>query len=332
MGMNEIESLLQKAEKLLYKDTEQELKKLNESTYPIIVNSEKYENAQRIYKQVLKKEPDNERAQAGLRICHDMLEPYCPVQHLAGASFDENSLLEKEENIQNKSESAKKMFPWDMRRKILDSFNKSDETGIKYTEQVFSEQRKEAEQKIKLIIYEAGEKVKTEEKDPYKICRKTIIKLAEYQQQLHQAWKGYGPEILQSASKELIKEIGIGEEIRKKIEKLKTHGIHIDNILSKTIGINEINSFVQIFSYVNFTLAHFTDWVGEVLDFYSSYVLKITVYSNGAYYIDSHFPLHPDNKDDDVYTEIKKYNNYRHINPEEFTDLVFLTWIMDEYF
>jgi len=220
----ELKQLLNEAERILYDNIDDEIKELENSIYPKIINPEKYKRLKKLYKSILTIDSDNNKAKQGIEICNTMLDEYFPVQYIApipNAIIDVDILeapaaskqfMENSESLSTKTTQhqkiikKEKLMPWIIRRDMLKSYRESDRAGMDYTSKVFSEETEKAELKADEIIV----KVKTECKgnDGLIIFKEIKNKLEEYQTVLDRSWKGHGPDILYKLD-DLVKELNI---------------------------------------------------------------------------------------------------------------------------
>ncbi|MBU0686957.1 MAG: hypothetical protein KKB81_03830 [Candidatus Margulisbacteria bacterium] len=156
-------------------------------------SAEKYEDAEKLYDEVLSTDPDNLEALNGKDDCRIMLEPIIPMQMLAiPMGYDDPEyleLLKREEEAQT---------PWDKRRAeiALDRFQ------MKYMGRVFSEDEDRFNQHVKEIIDQAIQKVKSGESSQ-KAYIAAEKELNDLQSRAHQNWKGHGPQIIGPAINKL---------------------------------------------------------------------------------------------------------------------------------
>ncbi len=339
----DVKGILQKADKLLYENIDDEIEQLKNSSHPVIINEEKYKKLEELFKKVISMEPDNKKAKQGIEICNDMLEEHLLVQYMAPFTpemvKDEFLLpsvidnlpglsIKKDETTNIKNIVQNKKMPWEIRRKMLDDFKKSDREGIEYTSRVFSEQAIKAKNKAAEII----EMVKQEHKgkNGLVIFREIKYKLEEYQDTLNQGWKGHGPdiltEILGNLFNELVKNIDI-----KKLDKIKDQ-LQNSEISSCTVDLKTIEIFIDIFSYKNKQLISLKQWIKEILELYLSLEFSIKIFSDGRYSIDAFFPEKPEKKPDKVFLTLPLYNEQKEIYTDQIYDLYFLSLAWDAYF
>ena len=188
--------MLEEAEAILHQDLEEEMKVLHDSWFQPKVNYEKYKKAKALFEKVLAIEPDNGRAKEGMDICEEMLEPYIPVQHIA-VPGDEGD-LEAAVRFEEKKKSGD-LKPWEFMR-----FKRGlDMEGVRYTSKVFGEESKKVKAQVKEIIEKALEAVVIDKMDPREVYDITSVQLEAFQAQVHQGWKGHGPEFLDEALRDL---------------------------------------------------------------------------------------------------------------------------------
>lgn len=145
--------------------------------------AEKYEEAEKLYDEVLKIDPDDLEAQKGKQDCMVMLYPMPPVQHLMPTMIDPEYL-----ELIKKAEEAK--TPWDKRH----AENAIELYAVKYTGKVFGEQSKEWDKKADKIVTDGINKVKNGS-DPEVTYLATDNELRKLQEAAHRSWKGHGPDI-----------------------------------------------------------------------------------------------------------------------------------------
>lgn len=153
--------------------------------------AEKYEEAKKIYDEILKSDPCNKEAIKGKDDCRIMLEPVILIQHLMPPIIDP----EYQELIK-KLEEAK--TPWDKRRAEI----AIELYAVRYTGKVFSEDREKLEKETKKIIEKAIKRIEKRE-SAEKVYVETEREIIKKQRNAHQTWKGHGPEILKPAMKKL---------------------------------------------------------------------------------------------------------------------------------
>ncbi|MBU0672734.1 MAG: hypothetical protein KJ732_06895 [Candidatus Margulisbacteria bacterium] len=151
--------------------------------------AEKYEEAEKLYDEVLKIDPNNKEALQGKDDCRIMIEPIIPTQHLMiPPAYDDpeyNKLIEQFEQAKT---------PWEKRRLeiALDRF------ALKYTGRVYSADVPRWEEKAEKVIARAISKVKVGLPPEY-VYQQTKRDLESLQETANRGWKGHGPEILEPA-------------------------------------------------------------------------------------------------------------------------------------
>ncbi|MBU1026480.1 MAG: hypothetical protein KKA31_02000, partial [Candidatus Margulisbacteria bacterium] len=156
-------------------------------------HAEKYQEAEKLYDEVLKIEPGNKEALQGKDDCFIMLNPPVPMQHLMPTMIDPEYI-----ELIDKSSAAK--TPWEKRRAEM----AMEMYAVRYTGKVFGEAGKKFNEQAAEIIERAQTRIKNKE-DSNKVYLETEKELKELQKAAHQGWKGHGPEFLQEALGELNK-------------------------------------------------------------------------------------------------------------------------------
>lgn len=215
-GNSEIETLLEEGESLLMQDIDKDLEMLEDDPFTLCVDSEKYEKARDIFKQILSIEPDNERANAGLVACDDMLDVYIPVQYIvppvapdiiATMPETEDVAVTKSGDMDNDAPRPS-LKPWEVRRRKLDELRARDRAGMAFTARVFSEESEKADRDVSEIIETAKEQAQNGT-DPQEVYDEMSGKLKELQERLGRIWKGHGPEVLKPGQAELRMVLGL---------------------------------------------------------------------------------------------------------------------------
>ncbi|MFH1347922.1 MAG: hypothetical protein ABIH22_04450 [Candidatus Margulisiibacteriota bacterium] len=155
--------------------------------------AENYEEAEKLYDEVIKMDPDNIKAQKGKDDCRIMIEPIIPMQHLMPTMIDPEYL-----ELIKKSEEAK--TPWDKKRAEISL----EHYAVRYTGKVFGEQSKEWDKKADKIVAAGINKAKNSA-DPETTYLETEKELRSLQESAHRSWKGHGPDILDAAIAKLDK-------------------------------------------------------------------------------------------------------------------------------
>lgn len=157
--------------------------------------AEKYEAAQDLYDRVLTLDPENREALRGKDDCRIMLEPVIPEQALAVPFGLDDPGWRK---IQKAVDEAK--TPWDRRRASL----ALKRFARKYTGQVYARDKEAYVKRADLILQEAAAGI--EKGAPREtVCSKAREKLTFLQEEIHQSWKGHGPDVLAPALEKLYK-------------------------------------------------------------------------------------------------------------------------------
>jgi len=155
--------------------------------------AEKYEEAEKVYDEVLKIDPDNKEALQGKDDCWVMLEPVVLIQHIAPTEVDPEYM-----EVAKRFENA--VTPWDKRRAEI----AYERYAVRYTGKVFSKAGKKLKKEAGDIVAAAAKRVENGE-DAEKVYRETEKKLMEKQENAHRSWKGHGPEFLEDALAKLDK-------------------------------------------------------------------------------------------------------------------------------
>ncbi len=213
----DVASLLDEAESLLMQDMDDDLKMLEQDPFSLNVNTEKYEKARPIFEQVLSIDPDNERARTGLDACDVMLDVYIPVQYIVpppppgihvtipeNQEYTDTKRIEKEPDVPK----ADNLKPWEVRRIKMQELRARDRAGMKFTGQVFSEEREIAEKEVRQILETARDEVENGGMDPGVVYLEKLQILRDMQERLNSIWKGHGPEILETGQEKLRKVLG----------------------------------------------------------------------------------------------------------------------------
>jgi tetratricopeptide (TPR) repeat protein len=155
--------------------------------------AEKYEEAEKIYNEVLKIDPKNKAALQGKDDCRVMLEPIIPMQHLMVTEIDPeySELINHHKNAST---------PWDKKRAEI----AYERYAVRYTGKVFGEAGKKLEKEADEIIAAAAKRVEGGE-DPEKVYLETEKELTEKQRIAHRGWKGHGPQFLEKVLNKLDK-------------------------------------------------------------------------------------------------------------------------------
>ncbi len=154
-------------------------------------HAEKYEEAEKLYDEVLKIEPDNKEALRGKDDCFIMLNPPVPMQHLMPTMIDPEyiELAEKHSNAKT---------PWEKRRADM----AMELYAVRYTGKVFGQASQKFDEQAKEIIEHAKKRINNKE-DSNRVYLETEGELKELQRAAHQGWKGHGPEFLKETLKKL---------------------------------------------------------------------------------------------------------------------------------
>ncbi|MFC1568096.1 tetratricopeptide repeat protein [Candidatus Margulisiibacteriota bacterium] len=156
-------------------------------------HAEKYEEAERLYLEALRLDPDNLAAQKGRQDCQIMLEPAIPMQHLLPPMHDEGykELIKEMEKAET---------PWDKRRAEI----AIECYGVEYTGKVFAKEAKDLAAKADEMIEQAVQRAKKAgaEESTY---METAEKLKSLQAEADCGWKGHGPAILETSLEKLDK-------------------------------------------------------------------------------------------------------------------------------
>jgi tetratricopeptide (TPR) repeat protein len=156
-------------------------------------HAEKYEEAEKVYEEILKIAPDHLEALKGKDDCWIMLHPPLPMQHLVPPVFDE----EYEKLLKRKDEAN---TPWDRRRAefMIECY------GMKHTGRIFVKDKKELEEKAGKLIEKAVPRIQAGE-NAENVYLETAEELKSLQVEAHCSWKGHGPDILEPSLEELDK-------------------------------------------------------------------------------------------------------------------------------
>jgi hypothetical protein len=154
---------------------------------------EKYEEAERLYDEILENDPDNLEAIQGKDDCRIMIEPVIPVQHLAvPAGWDDPEYV----RLVKQLEEAQ--TPWDKRRAEI----ALDRCALRYTGYVFSQAKKKMAVEVDKIIKEARRKIENG-RPAERVYLEAEAELKTLQESAHRNWKGHGPEFLKEALEKL---------------------------------------------------------------------------------------------------------------------------------
>jgi hypothetical protein len=201
-----IEKLLKEAGAILYENIDQESALLEKDPWAN-VPSEKYERAKILFEKVLSVDPTNKRAQDGLNVCLEMIQPYVPVQYMVPPPSTDD-IIELLQPISEKTVPSNQKIPlkpWELRR----SQRSRDKRGLEYTSQKFGEASVEAKEEISKILDGAKAEFLKDERDPREIFNETAKSIMEFQEILHRRWKGHGPEVSEEALKRLKDVLGL---------------------------------------------------------------------------------------------------------------------------
>jgi tetratricopeptide (TPR) repeat protein len=154
-------------------------------------HAEKYEEAEAIYDEILKTDPENKEALKGKDDCRIMLTPIIPMQHIAPDITDPDYAA-----AVKKYDEAK--TPWDKKRAEIGI----EHAAVRFTGKVFGKSSAEYKKDANKIVENAFKQIE-EGQFAELVYADTIKKLTELQKKANQSWKGHGPDIYTPALNKL---------------------------------------------------------------------------------------------------------------------------------